>query len=575
MQPEFMPEEIDVTVENEINLNEISLFDDDGAKKSQTVLLIEIGQRGLLFHDASMDAYCETSVGAILKTYNVRSKDFKEYLGYCLYRLTGKGASSTAITDAINTLEAAGKHDGPLKTVAIRVHHDNEAVFIDKGDANWQIVRIDKSGFSYASDAPIKFCRRNGMTELPTTSEISDVGLLRKYINISEAEFPLVLGWLFCAIAGVKPYPILILQGEQGTGKSTTSKVIRSLVDPSSVPLRAPPRDIRDLLVSASNNHVVVLDNLSGIKPELADCLCRLATGGGIDFRALFTDNEQNLIQLQKPVIINGIDDIAARPDLAERSLIINLPVINDQNRKSERDFWLDFEHDAPQILCGLYQAISSGLRCRDEIKLAEKPRMADVAQWVTACERGLGLDGEFVKAHKSNQLHAIELGIDASPVGGAIMTLMDSRQTWVGKPTELLGALEEIAGERQVRSKAWPQATKGLNNAIKRLQPNFRKLGITIEYGRNSSNRYYRLENSRNNPSYPSQVSQAANDAASSHDGYKSYPSRMTDKCHDMTDKDSNRHSSSPELARDMTVMTDMTDKSEKFLEADEWGEF
>jgi len=91
------------------------------------------------------------------------------------------------------------------------------------------------------------------------------------------------------------------------------------------VSLRSPPKQPRDLLISAMNAHMVNLDNLSGISPDISDTLCRLSTGGGHDQRALYTDDEQCLVDVQKPVMVNGIDDVATRPDLAERSLIVNL----------------------------------------------------------------------------------------------------------------------------------------------------------------------------------------------------------------------------------------------------------
>ena len=478
-----------------VKLN-ISLFDEDGQKKSQSTLLIEIGMLGMLFHDENRNAYAEVKQGDIKEVYKVRSRDYREYLGHELYKLIGKGANATSILDAINTLEAVAKHDGEQKPVAIRVSHIQGAVFIDPGCPKRRIIKINESGWSYTREAPVKFIRKNGMTDLPEPSHKADIALLRKYINVCDQELPLIYGWLFCALAGIRPYPILILQGEQGTGKSTTSRVIRSLVDPSSVPLRSPPRDIRDLLVSAGNTHCVVLDNLSGLNHEVADTLCRLSTGGGIDVRALYTDNEQYLVELQKPILANGIDDIATRPDLAERSIIINLPVISNAQRLSERDFWQSFEQDKPKILSALFQAISSGLKYRDQINLTEKPRMADVVQWVTACERGLDIEGAFIQAHYENQLLAVESAIESSPIGSAIVELMSDLERWTGKPTELLSDLERKVDVRQSQSKAWPQSLKGLRNVIKRLQPNFRKLGLEITHGKDGyGNRFYRIE--------------------------------------------------------------------------------
>src|SRR5437868_13535290 len=86
------------------------------------------------------------------------------------------------------------------------------------------------------------------------------------------------------------PYPILMLQGEQGTAKSTTTRILRSLIDPNVSPLRTVPRNERDLMIAATNSWAQCFDNLSHIPLWFADALCRLATGGGFATRKLRTD---------------------------------------------------------------------------------------------------------------------------------------------------------------------------------------------------------------------------------------------------------------------------------------------
>jgi hypothetical protein len=546
----------------------IKLTDNDDKKKSQSTLLIEIGKQFPLFHDDNMDAYAEITGNAV---YPLRSKDFKERLSHHYFKLTDKGCNTNAVSDAINTLEAIAKHTGELHPVYIRTFNDAKHVMIDICDQERHVITVDASGWRVDKGSGVKFVCKRGMTSLPIPSGKGDINLLGKYLNINSDDLPLIIGWLFCAIGGVKPYPILILQGEQGSGKSTTSRVIRALVDPSSVPLRSPPREPKDLLVSAGNTHVVTLDNLSGLSPEISDCLCRLSTGGGHDVRQLYSDTDQILIDIQKPIIINGIDDIATRPDLAERSLIINLPEIKPDNRRSENEFWRDFDKDKAAIFSGLLDCLVSGLANRDSVVLKEKPRMADVAIWVTACENGYQPQYTFIDAHTKNQREAIELGIEASPVGTAIMTLMVDRGEWTGTPTELLIELERVAGVNQVKSRAWPQSAKGLKNSIKRLLPNFRKLGITITETRNMTARLYTITQAEIYPSYPSYVSYPTAGAASSHDTCMTHSEPMTDSMTVMTDSDSIRHAAIPATARVMTVMTDMTLKNDLPIFVDE----
>jgi hypothetical protein len=85
-------------------------------------------------------------------------------------------------------------------------------------------------------------------------------------------------------------YPVLVLHGEQGRAKSTTSRILRALDDPSSAPLGAEPRDSRDLIIAATNGWIIGLDNLSHLSPWLSDSLCRLAIGGGFSRRELYMD---------------------------------------------------------------------------------------------------------------------------------------------------------------------------------------------------------------------------------------------------------------------------------------------
>jgi hypothetical protein len=198
-----------------------------------------------------------------------------------------------------------------------------------------------------------------------------------------------------------------------------------------------------------------------------------------------------------------------------------------------------------------------SGLANRESVVLKEKPRMADVAIWVTACENGYKPQYTFIEAHTKNQREAIELGIEASLVGTAIMTLMLDRSEWMGTPTVLLSELERIAGVNQVKSKAWPQSAKGLKNSIRRLLLNFRKLGIDITETRNMTARLYTITQTGIYPSYPLYVSYPTAGAASSHDTYMTHSEPMTDSVADMTDSDSIRHAENPATARVMTVMT------------------
>ena len=113
---------------------------------------------------------------------------------------------------------------------------------------------------------------------------------------------------------------MLGLQGEQGSAKTTTARGFRELVDPSTVPVRAAPKDERDLMIAATNGWVINLDNLSRLPAWLSDAICRLATGGGFATRELYTDADEVLFNATRPVIVNGIEELATRSDLLDRA---------------------------------------------------------------------------------------------------------------------------------------------------------------------------------------------------------------------------------------------------------------
>jgi hypothetical protein len=220
---------------------------------------------------------------------------------------------------------------------------------------------------------------------LPTVS--SNLDVLWDYLNITESDRALVVAWLVAAMRPRGPYPILVLQGEQGTAKSTAAKVMRSLIDPSAAPLRSVPRDERDLMITARNSWIIALDNLSGLSPWLSDALCRIATEGGFVTRELYTDTDEVIINVQRPIILNGIDDIATRQDLIDRAIIINLEPIPDDKRRPEAEFWRSFNEARLAILGALLDRVSRALRELANARLKRRPRMADFALWATAAE--------------------------------------------------------------------------------------------------------------------------------------------------------------------------------------------
>jgi hypothetical protein len=227
----------------------------------------------------------------------------------------------------------------------------------------------------------------------------------------------LVAAWLLGALRAGGPYPVLAIAGEQGSAKTVLSKLLRALIDPSVAPVRALPRNERELFIAASNGHVLAFDNLSGLPPWLSDTLCRLTSGGAFSTRRLFTHQDEILFAAARPVILNGIEDVITRPDLADRAILLMLAPIAERQRRPEHALWREFELARPYIFGALLDAAAQGLRMLQRVCLQRLPRMADFALWATACESAFRPAGTLETAYSNNRRDAIENMVDADPV--------------------------------------------------------------------------------------------------------------------------------------------------------------
>jgi hypothetical protein len=250
--------------------------------------------------------------------------------------------------------------------------------------------------------------------------------------------------------------------------------------------------------------------------PQMSDALCRLATGGAISERALYTNTDEVLVEVQRPCIVNGIEDVATRPDLAERGLHVELEMIRD--RKAEGTIWRDFDADAPAIFSGLLHGLSQSIRMHRNIDLGRLPRMADFAKWAAAGMEPLGFTADqFMTAYRANIETGLSAGIESSVVGRALMSFIRSHGQWTGTAAELLAALSASVDESTTRSPSWPKSPRGLSGAITRLAPALRHHGITVDRpARSGDSRSWALCNHPIQPSQPS----FAGDGHDGHDG-------------------------------------------------------
>jgi hypothetical protein len=235
-------------------------------------------------------------------------------------------------------------------------------------------------------------------------------------------------------------------------------------------------------MIAATNSRCVVFDNISNLRIWLSDNLCRLATGGGFAVRKNYSDDQEILFESANPILLNGIDGVVSRGDLLDRCVVIYLPVIPDQNRKPEKQFWSDFEQAQARIFGALLNAVSVALRRFDKVKLNEAPRMADFTKWVTAAEPALKWRaGSFLDSYKSNRKSANRMALDSSPIVEHLRKLV-IRHKFIGTASQLLLRLQNIAKDR-AKDRYFPKYAKALSSHLRRIAPNLRADDFEIEF--------------------------------------------------------------------------------------------
>jgi hypothetical protein len=441
---------------------------------------------GSLFHDSSGTAFADLMIDGHRETWPVRSRQFRHWLRRRYYEENGSAASAETIRSAVDLLEARAQFDGPERMVHIRVAEYDGRTYLDLADKEWRAVQIEPDGWQVVTSPPIRFRRAAGMLPLPIPQRGGSIKSLATFLNLpTPNEFVLVVAWLLATLQQAGPYPLLVIAGAQGSAKTILTKILRALIDPNAAPTRAPPREERDLMIAANNGHILAFDNLSGLPSWLSDALCRLASGSSFAVRQLYTDWDEVLLQAARPTILNGIEDIVCRSDLADRALFLTLEPIADERRRRERQLWREFETMRSRILGALLDAAAHGLRRLSCVRLERSPRMADFALWATACETAFCPPGTFLRAYDANRRAAIESVIEADPVAAFVREIMAGRSTWTGTATDLLRACIAEGKDVPDRIGGWPRNPRALAGRLRRCQTFLRTVGIHIAFSR------------------------------------------------------------------------------------------
>ena len=465
---------------------------------SQATKLVQLASGAELFHTRDQEAYAAIKKDGHREIWRLKDSEFKRWLAREFYSQEKKAPSTSAIADALGVLEGQALFSGKETEVFTRMARLDDSIYLDLANQNWQAVRITADGWEVEDHPVVRFRRPRGMEALPTPEQGGKISELWKFANVRTQRAKILLAsWLLGAFNVDRSFAVLILEGEQGSAKSTTVKVLRRLIDPNKALLRRHIREERDLAIAAANGWVVALDNISVLPQWLSDSICCLSTGGGFSTRSLYTDAGETIFSAMRPVILDGIAGVGVRGDLVDRSLIVNLPTIPPGKTKTEESLWSAFDAAHSRLLGAVLDAVSTAMKNHATVTIPELPRMADFAVFATAGEVALGFKkGDVMAALQLNKADANSAPLDASPIVPALRKLLlvsvaeyqdtTSAGNWQGTASELLTQLDSRAGQKL--PKGWPASAHALSVHLHRIAPNLRVAGVDVTFGRTNN---------------------------------------------------------------------------------------
>ena len=396
------------------------------------------------------------------------------------------------LLDINSDLQSKAEISSKKTEVYYRIARCQNGIEIDLGDSCHTRIRVNEFGKKMMTEgSETLFYRSTSTLEMVRPAPEGKIELLKKHLNMSLPNQMLYIAWLTYTLAHPKKassnYVILVLQGNQGSGKSSHCKnVLLRILDPTSTGVQMMPTNIKDLAVAVCNRHVVCFDNVRDIRPHMADAFCIVSTGGALTGRQLYSDAEQSVIQMHCAVVLNGIHSFVDQPDFAQRCLPIEFFTILEHKRKSEKILTQELEADLPAIMCGLYDLISDVFKYLPDVEVTNPERMIDYVHWLAAMELALNVPRGVYQAAFSDAVNQGQLdSLLDNTLASAVVDFAHRYGDWSDTPAKLLMELNRAADRHIQRDRDWPQNPIALSKRLKPLQASLATQNIYLTFTR------------------------------------------------------------------------------------------
>jgi|GEM_PF-4862103 len=426
------------------------------------------------FSDDCCNSYISIVVEGVYRNIMVseRAKPFRDYCRRLYKEKTGKILCQDTIKNVAEQIAAEIRANGDIKKSYVRIASGKiNDLYINLANSKGEAIHVTSDGWSIVENPPVFFREGAGSLPLPYPEKGGSLEPLKFFINCTDDELLLVVGFLIICFHPEGPYCVLVIEGGEGSAKTTTCFFIKSIVDPNRTPYRSLTHQEKDLFISTKSQHLLTFDNVSYIKQGQSDILCRIITGGSFGNRKLYSDDDESVLHAINPVIINGISNLVLSPDLVSRSIEIQLQSFKkDEDAKSELDplntgddqsnsgnsprentgreyedinsLNESFQKYHPSILGALMDLLSNALKNYKINKIPIRDRLVSQLRWVTAAFTGSHNRERFLEIYRRYRSSAESKAVSDDLIAEKLYEIVAVTGKWEGIVTELFRLL-------------------------------------------------------------------------------------------------------------------------------------
>lgn len=371
--------------------------------------------------------------------------------------------------------KALMKEETKRDEIHLRIAHVNDEIYYDLGRPDWKIIKITRDGITlveYSENMPV-FIRTPKISQQVEPNFRPDGNSLDEFVNLCKMPNPELfkVHLISMLIAGI-PMPIMAIHGHAGASKSTTSSMIKRIIDPSGIKnqdnLKSFPHGEDNFVTSLSSSYFSGFENISHIDIETSNMICRAVTGGSFEKRAQYTNGDVYAISLMRKILINGVDFTISYSDLADRTIIYELERILEDQRKTDKSIEETFGRLLPDLLGQIFLTLQKVLGTVSEVEKQIKtlPRMASFGIYGEAIYQALGhKQGEFLKLYNESIKKNLENLYDSNPIIACLEHVLGDTKEYDIQANALYSKIKKFAENEEYNLKKLPQGSNGLYN--------------------------------------------------------------------------------------------------------------